>query len=88
MFGEVILYLRSKKVMAANGSRRIYSITPKGKSGFGAAREKVRELFGELFAQALGAPALPPVTKRSESDLLLLAVRRCRRTLNRAWIGS
>jgi PadR family transcriptional regulator, regulatory protein PadR len=45
-------YLRSRKVMAAKRSRRIYSITPKGRTVFAAAKEKVRELFGELFAQS------------------------------------
>jgi PadR family transcriptional regulator, regulatory protein PadR len=44
-------YLRSKRILAAKRARRVYSITPKGKSVFGAAREKVRELFGELFAR-------------------------------------
>jgi len=29
--------------------RRIYSITPEGKSILGDAKGKVRELFGELF---------------------------------------
>jgi DNA-binding PadR family transcriptional regulator len=44
-------YLRSKKVRTGKRSRRIYSITPKGRSVFATAKEKVRELFGELFAQ-------------------------------------
>jgi PadR family transcriptional regulator PadR len=44
-------YLRSKKVMTGGRSRLIYSITPKGLNVFAAAKEKVRELFGELFAQ-------------------------------------
>ena len=44
-------YLRSRQVREGKLVRRIYSITPKGKSVFVAAKEKVRELFGELFAQ-------------------------------------
>lgn len=43
-------YLRSREVRTGKRSRRIYSITPKGRNTFAAAKEKVRELFGELFA--------------------------------------
>lgn len=43
-------YLRSKRVMTGRRSRRVYAITPKGKKAFASAKEKVRELFGELFA--------------------------------------
>jgi DNA-binding PadR family transcriptional regulator len=44
-------YLRSRKIREGKLVRRVYSITPKGKNVFAAAKEKVRELFGELFAQ-------------------------------------
>ncbi len=44
-------YLRSRKIMAGKSARRIYAITPKGRRIFAAAKDKVRELFGELFAQ-------------------------------------
>lgn len=44
-------YLRSKKVVTGRRSQRVYSITPTGRNVFAAAKEKVRELFGELFAQ-------------------------------------
>jgi PadR family transcriptional regulator, regulatory protein PadR len=44
-------YLRSRQIREGKLVRRVYSITPKGKSVFAAAKEKVRELFGELFAQ-------------------------------------
>ncbi len=42
-------YLRSRQVRAGKLGRRIYEITAKGRKVFAAAREKVRELFGELF---------------------------------------
>jgi DNA-binding PadR family transcriptional regulator len=44
-------YLRSRQVRAGKLVRRVYSITSRGKIAFAAAKEKVRELFGELFAQ-------------------------------------
>lgn len=43
-------YLRSRRVMTGKRTRRLYSITPKGRSVFSAAKEQVRELFGELFS--------------------------------------
>jgi|SRR5579863_819268 len=44
-------YLRSRQVRDRKLVRRVYSITPRGKAVFSAAKEKVRELFGELFAE-------------------------------------
>lgn len=44
-------YLRSREEREGKRMRRLYSITPKGKSAFLAAKEKVRELFGELFEE-------------------------------------
>jgi len=44
-------YLRSRQVRDGKLVRRVYSMTVKGKGAFAAAREKVRELFGELFSQ-------------------------------------
>ncbi len=43
-------YLRSRMMVNGRRKRRVYSITPKGKTVFAAAKEKVRELFGELFS--------------------------------------
>src|SRR5690242_3299895 len=42
-------YLRSKAVRSEKRVRRLYSITPKGRAALADAKEKVRELFGELF---------------------------------------
>ena len=43
-------YLRSRQMRDGKRLRRLYAITPKGRTVFAAAKEKVRELFGELFA--------------------------------------
>ncbi|MBT5434113.1 MAG: helix-turn-helix transcriptional regulator [Alphaproteobacteria bacterium] len=42
-------YLQSYKERDGKTMRRIYSITPRGKLILGDAKEKVRDLFGELF---------------------------------------
>ena len=42
-------YLRSKDERLGNRSRRVYRATPLGRKVLAAAREKVRELFGELL---------------------------------------
>lgn len=42
-------YLRSKARIVDGKTRRNYLITVKGHSALSAAKEKVRELFGELF---------------------------------------
>jgi PadR family transcriptional regulator PadR len=42
-------YLRSSVQRAGRQSRRVYRATPKGKKALAAAKEKVSELFGELF---------------------------------------
>ena len=44
-------YLRSRAVKTGRRTRRVYAITPKGRIVFAGAKEKVRELFGELFAE-------------------------------------
>jgi len=41
--------LRSETQEASGHYRRVYQITPKGKEALRGAKEKVRELFGELF---------------------------------------
>ena len=46
-------YLRSRRIVDGKRVRRLYSITAKGRKAFGGAKEKVRELFGELFASAI-----------------------------------
>lgn len=42
-------YLRSVVKRSGKWARRVYRITPKGREALNEAREKVRELFGELF---------------------------------------
>ena len=42
-------YLRSTKERLGKTSRRVYRATPLGRKALAAAREKVSELFGELF---------------------------------------
>jgi PadR family transcriptional regulator, regulatory protein PadR len=42
-------YLRSSLQREGRQARRIYRATPKGKKALAAAKEKVSELFGELF---------------------------------------
>lgn len=44
-------YLRSRTVKTGKRVRRTYAITPKGRAILAGAKEKVRELFGELFAE-------------------------------------
>jgi PadR family transcriptional regulator PadR len=45
--------LRSKVVLARDGRRRrLYRLTPAGRRALRAAKQKVRELFGELFEHA------------------------------------
>ncbi len=46
-------YLRSREERDGKRARRVYTITAKGRKAFAAAREKVRELFGELFEAEL-----------------------------------
>jgi len=41
--------LRSHKERVGRSIRRCYQATPSGKRALAVAREKVRELFGELF---------------------------------------
>jgi DNA-binding PadR family transcriptional regulator len=45
---EVSGYLRSSVQRAGRQSRRVYRATPKGKKALAVAKERVRELFGEL----------------------------------------
>ncbi|MDP2603436.1 MAG: PadR family transcriptional regulator [Deltaproteobacteria bacterium] len=42
-------YLRSKDERLGNRSRRVYRATPLGRKVLAGAKEKVRELFGELL---------------------------------------
>ena len=42
-------YLRSTEERLGKTSRRVYRATPLGRKALAAAREKVSELFGELF---------------------------------------
>jgi DNA-binding PadR family transcriptional regulator len=42
-------YLRSAEEREGKRMRRVYRATAKGRKALGAARGKVRELFGELF---------------------------------------
>lgn len=42
-------YLKSKEERSGKHFRRVYRATPKGKKALAAAKDKVRELFGELL---------------------------------------
>jgi DNA-binding PadR family transcriptional regulator len=42
-------YLRSARQRAGRHTRRVYRITPAGRRALAVARERVQELFGELF---------------------------------------
>ena len=44
-------YLKSRQEGNGKRARRLYTITPKGLKSLNEAREKVKELFGELFAR-------------------------------------
>lgn len=44
-------YLYSTEERSGRHSRRVYRATPLGKEALDAAKEKVRELFGELFEE-------------------------------------
>ncbi|MEW6348087.1 MAG: PadR family transcriptional regulator [Thermodesulfobacteriota bacterium] len=46
--------LRSERELVGGKVRRAYMITESGKQTLAEAREKVRELFGELFEQPPG----------------------------------
>jgi len=45
-------YLRSRSHIVVGKMRRNYEITAKGRKALAAAKEKVTELFGELFEDA------------------------------------
>lgn len=42
-------YLRSRRVRDGKHVRRVYRATARGRRALATARERVRELFGELF---------------------------------------
>ena len=44
-------YLQSRQERAGRSVRRLYRATPLGREALALAREKVRELFGEIFAE-------------------------------------
>jgi len=44
-------YLRSRKERAGKQTRRFYAITHQGRVALSDAKEKVQELFGELFEE-------------------------------------
>jgi DNA-binding PadR family transcriptional regulator len=45
-------YLRSKPERDGKRGRRVYRVTPKGRRALEHGKDKVRELFGELFEDA------------------------------------
>lgn len=49
-------YLRSTGLRQGKRVRRLYRITPRGRTALAKAKKKVRELFGELFEETV-APA-------------------------------
>jgi len=42
-------YLKSRQERSGKRVRRVYRATPKGRKALESAKDKVRELFGELF---------------------------------------
>ncbi len=44
-------YMRSTEERSGKTVRRVYRATAKGRKALAAAKEKVRELFGELFEE-------------------------------------
>jgi DNA-binding PadR family transcriptional regulator len=48
-------YLRSTEVRSGRHARRNYRATARGQKALAEAREKVRELFGELFEDEFAA---------------------------------
>jgi PadR family transcriptional regulator PadR len=44
-------YVQSRQERAGRSIRRLYRATPLGREALALAREKVRELFGEIFAE-------------------------------------
>jgi DNA-binding PadR family transcriptional regulator len=49
-------YLASRQERAGRSVRRLYQVTPLGREALALAREKVRELFGEIFAEPRKLP--------------------------------
>jgi PadR family transcriptional regulator, regulatory protein PadR len=58
--------LKSEKELVDGKIRRLYRITVLGRETLSEAREKVRELFGELFSQE---GPFSPDRKRDEKDI-------------------
>ncbi len=44
-------YLESRKELVDGKYRRLYTLTPYGREALEAAKEKVRELFGEIVSE-------------------------------------
>jgi PadR family transcriptional regulator PadR len=44
-------YLRSKLTLTGGRNRRVYRATPAGRQALSTARQRVQELFGEMFEQ-------------------------------------
>jgi len=42
-------YLRSRLILNAGRNRRVYRATPAGRKVLGIGRQRVQELFGEMF---------------------------------------
>jgi PadR family transcriptional regulator, regulatory protein PadR len=57
--------LKSEKELVTGKIRRLYSITQLGRETLQEAREKVRELFGELFSQE---SLFSPDRRQTEKD--------------------
>lgn len=58
--------LKSEKELVAGKVRRVYRITESGRETLLEARDKVRELFGELFSQE---DLFSPERSRTEKDI-------------------
>lgn len=68
--------LESTSERVGRRSRRLYEITPEGRTALEAAKQKVKELFGELFESELHqvfghrehGKRQPPVAPKAEGD--------------------
>ena len=57
-------YLSVTVVQQGRQVRRMYRATPLGRAALGAAKKKVRELFGELFEEIVKPDSRQPARRR------------------------
>jgi PadR family transcriptional regulator, regulatory protein PadR len=70
-------YLRSSEEDSGRQPRRVYRATPKGRKALASAKEKVRELFSELFEDEHPESGLPrkPSAARDLMKNLVIELR-------------